>query len=380
VRAAARHIWELVEQGPLPGLILAIPPSLLRAARWCSRPLRASRAVRTDPRVRIHHLHLEGAPRPLILAFSGTDNLEHYFELCLPEKAFPYRETALPAQIPDAPDVWFTTRDGRSAAEGGYRRLLSYCWVRQVLEIFPLRDDLPGRLSKGLVGRDLKALQDSGYEARLERSSEALKTFYNDIYLPHVRKRFAEEGRMSSLTEMALELAGGTVLLCCREGGLRSGGIITIGRDLVGVPWLGAAGGDARIVKEGGLTAVYHEALKLAVDRRVPLMDFSNTRPFVSDGIFRHKKRWGCVVRKPFHGVVPLAVEINMASECAHHFFRSFPLIHFQDGQARCVYGMAGRSEIEERKVEKLRGLLSSSDVSGMDVLGEEDDYRSLDL
>jgi len=58
-------------------------------------------------------------------------------------------------------------------------------------------------------------------------------------------------------------------------------------------------------------------------------MDFCNSRPFLNDDVYRHKKRWGCVAQKPVKGVTPVKVGILFSNINANHFFQEFPIIFF---------------------------------------------------
>ncbi len=352
-------------------LFLKIPPLLIQSAMKGKQQFCNGKKPEKNPLVRIYHLFLEKETSPLVMAFSGSDNLEDYFHLKLSSGSFVHKKSVpLPIRHDrELADIWFNTAADVTFPSPDYQMFHSYSWIRQVLNIHPQRGSLPVRLSKGLRNRDLKALDVADYTVTMDRTLASLELFYEDIYLPHIKKRFQGEDHVSSLREMTINVACGYVLLCYRNEKLWSGGIICFSKDTVAVPWLGVAGGETQAVTEGGLKAVYYEALKLAMTKKMSLMDFSNTRPFITDGVFNHKMRWGCAVKRPVSGKTPLVLGIQNSTRGIHTFFRRFPFIHFQGGSVRCLYGM---DSVSDKELKKFRRLASCSDIVDIDVLGNE--------
>ena len=310
-------------------LLLHSSPSLLNKLKKIKNILYQPYLFKSLPLyTKLYKIILKKQSQPLLLAFTGKNNLEEYF--CNTGQ-LNYLGSILARDIEQyrLPDIWFNTSSTLCIPAENYEIFSSYTWVRQVLDIQHLVNGLPAQLSKGLVKRDLKRLDKSDYQVKRAKNLFFLKLFYYKIYKPHIQKRFHRLAHLSSIQELAINTAFGEVLLCFKNNKLWSGGILCYFGDTLSVPWLGVVDGNPDIIKEGGLKAVYYEALKLAIKRRFNKMDFSNSRPFLNNGVYKHKKRWGCVAKKPITGVTPLKVGVHFSNKDVYKFFNIFPIIIF---------------------------------------------------
>jgi hypothetical protein len=351
--------------------LIKTPFLLYRFARKARALAQGDNCQPGEPPVNLYRLSLSKEGVHLTVAFSGLDDLEAHFRHTFLSETFVLESSLkcprhLGARLPDN---LFTAHESPAHIGDPFLSFQSYTWIRQLLLLDCLEDGLPARVSKSLRHRDLKGLSLVPYGAHLRRDFRSLEVFYRKIYLPHVTKRYGSAGQVASLRELAVNAASGYILLCTKNGRLWSGGILGMVPTEMRVPWLGVAFGETAAVKDGGMTAIYFEAIKFAIAKGMKVLDFSNSRPFLTDGVFQYKARWGCSGQKPVVGIRPMSVIINRSNPDVANFFSQFPLVHFRENKPRCLCGIPAAGEENNGQTERVKRLAAISEIGGLDLL-----------
>lgn len=167
-------------------------------------------------------------------------------------------------------------------------------WVRMVLDYWPPVDW--ATLEKGFRSqrRNLKRFQQAGYSIRASHSREDLEFFYHRMYLPLIEKRHSIYSEYDTLAHMEQWLKQGRLLLVEDASGRPVAGhfeVIT-GRILFFM-FNGVLDADPDLIDQGVLSGLYHHEIRWCYEQGFSRYDAGGCRPFLNDGVYIHKTRWG---------------------------------------------------------------------------------------
>jgi hypothetical protein len=149
----------------------------------------------------------------------------------------------------------------------------------------------------GSLQSDLQRLRRAGYRSEILPYSRALSvTFYERYLVPHALARFGEHAHLRTFEwcDRLFAAAGFAlaVLLPGRDVPDVLALVVTSG-DVPWLAWLGARDGDASVLRDGGLTALYELTIRFAHGRGFRLIDVGYGRPSRADSLVRYKWKWG---------------------------------------------------------------------------------------
>lgn len=156
-------------------------------------------------------------------------------------------------------------------------------YVRQVLELNKPIEEITKK------NRDLKKIKKYQYEVFTDLDS--LKFFYEKMHVPYIRKRFANSAQIKNFNEFKKTLSNGELLLIKIDDKFVSGVLCEMKGGVY--YWLRVGALDESYVKEGALSAAYYFGIIRAKEKNAKGIDFGMSRPFLSDGVLRHKRKWG---------------------------------------------------------------------------------------
>lgn len=168
-----------------------------------------------------------------------------------------------------------------------------YPWVRQRVDLAGGSEYAGKRGAReGVYGRKVRKY---GYAFSMVSDAGALKRFYRELYLPHLRARFGDGARARSLSELESAMDSGFLLLVYRDDLCVSGAVCRRYRNELSVPAFGHLPEAVYPMRLGGLSSVYYFLLNHAEQHGFESVDLLRSRPSAADGVFLHKSRWGAV-------------------------------------------------------------------------------------
>jgi hypothetical protein len=145
------------------------------------------------------------------------------------------------------------------------------------------------------VKTDLRNIHRYGFTYRTTCDSRELDRFLSDMYLPYVRQTRGDGAFVATREE--LERTAGIelrLLLIEREGKDVAGVCLGVhDQDRLDALELGVVGADRDLVRKGALAAIYYFSLVYAAERKFSRLYLGGSRPFLRDGPFQYKKKWG---------------------------------------------------------------------------------------
>jgi GNAT acetyltransferase-like protein len=163
----------------------------------------------------------------------------------------------------------------------------------------PLEQVIAGeRSGRAARKNDVRRVQRLDLTVRVATDVASYEAFRRQLYEPYVSQRFGE--LRVALPRHAFHHArrNGWLLLAEREGRPLGGAVIERwGRD----PRVLVFGVETRadIPATGLLEACYYHAIRFAVERGFRRLSLGTTRPVLSDGVLRYKRKWGATIGRP---------------------------------------------------------------------------------
>lgn len=165
--------------------------------------------------------------------------------------------------------------------------------------------NLPDPLDKLLVGRRIEGnrrwirkAERQGLSYRFTQSLIDLEFFYNEMYLPFIRKRHGEMADISSLEDHAQWLKHGGVILVSVNDRPIGGSIVTQSSEVCHFIEYGIFQGDLDLIKKGMVSVVIWCSLLWAREQGATQFDLGGSDPCCSNGTFQYKSRWGARVER----------------------------------------------------------------------------------
>jgi len=156
-------------------------------------------------------------------------------------------------------------------------------------------DLLSQSISKKNFKSYIRLIKKSNFEYTISNDPLHFKSFYHNMYLPYLSNRHGYLGFKRRLEDMKRSFENGELLLI-KDGQEIIAGVIIEYKIMKGIPEamdLGILGGDFRYVKKGALNAIYYYTIEYLRKRNHKKFSLGGTRPFINDGLLKHKLYWG---------------------------------------------------------------------------------------
>jgi len=245
-----------------------------------------------------------GAPLRLLYVGSGN-HLAWVRDLAFRECRIESNEDGLPAWkareliekrgrdvdlvVADLPWPWHRLLRGRGFLEVP-------AWVNQRFALPERWADVFPRLRRSARGEDMRSIRKHRLGYRLVRDEEAIRRFYETMYVPHLTRRFGEAAYIEPEWKIRYCVEGGTLMEIRRDDTLVAAQVLWGSRGAMHFLWAGAAGEEYGPQSRGMFPALYYYGILYAFENGFAEADYCGSRPVLSDGIFQIKRRWGASV------------------------------------------------------------------------------------
>ena len=171
-------------------------------------------------------------------------------------------------------------------------------WVRMTLDISEPFDSFITNLSRS-AKEDIRKIKKLGYTYEISEDINKLDLFYNKMYVPYVSWRFPETDICTNFYTMKnLFEQGNKLLFVKHEDEYIFGGLFLKTKDKITATYAGIMEGKFDHVKRGVIAASYYYLIQHSKENGAKLVDLGSCRPFVNDGLFSYKRKWGAKIGK----------------------------------------------------------------------------------
>lgn len=199
------------------------------------------------------------------------------------------RERAADLVIADLPWPWHRQLRGRGLVEVPAWVNQRMALPRQWPEVFP-------QLRRSARGEDMRSIRKHRLEYRLVREEDAIRRFYEEMYVPHLIRRFGEAAYIEPEWKIRYCVENGTLLEIRRDGQLVAAQVLWGSRGSLHFLWAGTTGEEYGAQTRGVFPALYYFGILHAFEEGYGEVDYCGSRPVLSDGIVQMKRRWGASV------------------------------------------------------------------------------------
>jgi hypothetical protein len=287
--------------------------------------------------VRVHQRHV-----PLALLKSHLEQRADDYHLaisCLPRHP----------NDPDLPTGAFATRT----------------LVNQEIDVTGGWDVVRANMARGNRTRTNGIEAKYGLTVRLTRESADLESFYHEMYLPYITKRYGEFAVVDSLDSFYATLHDGFLLLVCRDQQPLAGGLMKIDGNRLSYSRTGLLGGDDQLLRCGSVTALYYYMLQHAIEHGYSTLDTLGSRPFLKDGVYNNKANWGAEATPYTYASHEFCFRPGRDGTPLPAFFAAVPLIVEEAGRLKALVGLADEETIPTDR--RLDETLAQYNLRGLD-------------
>ena len=216
-------------------------------------------------------------------------------------------------------------RLARARAEArGY--LVVPAWVQTILDTRRSLDAIAEGQRSGRSSRknDIRRALNAGFRAVLASGPAEVHHFFEEWCLPFTRTRFGA-GVIPMGRDWVRQVARVCTVMWLERDGARVGGALLEPRGRA-LRNLAFGVRDPAVVRDGVLSACYWLMIEHAVREGYDALQLGSSRPVLSDGVLRHKLKWGGVLT-PARQWDYFAVGVARGSATAHAVLAAHPLI-----------------------------------------------------
>jgi len=159
-------------------------------------------------------------------------------------------------------------------------------------------DSVYKKFSKS-IKEDIRKMKKYGYNYEITQDLDKLKMFYYKMYIPYISWKYGKTGVYANFYAIKhLFERGSKLLLIKLDDEYMFGGLFSIKKDKVFATFAGVMEGKFDYIQQGVITASYLYLIQLSKESGANIIDFGSCRPFVNDGVFVYKRKWGTKIEK----------------------------------------------------------------------------------
>lgn len=242
-------------------------------------------------------------------------------------------------------------------------------YVRQIIDTTGSWEDVRARFckKKRQITKDFETRYGLGY--RISNDLKDFDFFYHRMHVPHIRKQFGNLSDIDSYDEMKKYYLKGFLLFVTRDNEDIAGALCLVEDGAIAFRRTGVLDGDESNVKTGAQTALYYFQLVYANEHDIHAVDTMKSRPFLNDGVYRHKRDWGAEVLPDNESGTWVYFFNTGPDEKIARFFENNPAIVNSDKGLKGVIGVSDRTETSTASINNLNHKYQSPGINEFIVL-----------
>lgn len=237
-------------------------------------------------------------------------------------------------------------------------------WITQLIDTSDGWEGVRQRLSRAKRTSINGFERKYGLEMRISSSEEEVEFFYRRMFLPYVSKRFGSVAVVDTQDEiLGFFRDGGMLMYIQKEGNPIAAALCQHKHGKLSYYRAGVLDGDEKILKSGALTAIYYFMIKYAIENHLHVLDAQQSRPFLKDGVFENKARWGASVVHFPRNTTSISYVCSGSNEKLAQLFMACPIVVNAGAALRAVIGAKDNGDPQE---DELLELLREYHLAGI--------------
>ncbi|KYK24260.1 hypothetical protein AYK24_06400 [Thermoplasmatales archaeon SG8-52-4] len=171
-------------------------------------------------------------------------------------------------------------------------------WISTTLDISESLEKIYKKISKS-VKEDIRKLKKYEYSYEISQDPSKLEMFYNKMYLPYISWKYGKFIKYANFYSIKhIFEQGGKILFIKLGNDYFFGGLFIKKKDKIYATYAGIMEGKFDCIKQGVIAGSYFYLISYAKKIGVKLVNFGSCRPFINDGLFSYKRKWGVKIEK----------------------------------------------------------------------------------
>lgn len=172
----------------------------------------------------------------------------------------------------------------------------SPAWVSQRAEIPSEWPEVERNFSKEAKTEDFRKIRKYGFTYEITTDAEAIEVFYDQMYRPYIAHRFGDLASIEPRWKILHFAREGKLLQIKRDDCVVAAAVLYGCDKCMHFLWTGTREEPKSPLGRGAFSALYYYSILHAFERGCDTVDFEGTRPFLNDGVFLFKRKWGSYV------------------------------------------------------------------------------------
>jgi hypothetical protein len=228
-------------------------------------------------------------------------------------------------------------------------------WVEQEIALHGSWDDTVSRFRKNTRSTDLRKVRKYNFGHDVTTDRETIGYFYDNLYVPHISARFQEAAEIIDRDWLIAVAHDSGLLRILNQDQFIAGAVLHYARDYLDWIWVGAAKQVDNELNKGAFSALYFHSIRHAHDKGFKRMKIGNTRPLLSDGVYRYKRKWGARVTHGRYSSTQWLIDFNYRVGAVQHWLESSPFLTLEgDGFNANVFTFDGSAGNALAKAEEI--------------------------
>jgi hypothetical protein len=171
-------------------------------------------------------------------------------------------------------------------------------WISATLDISEPLENVYKKFSKS-AKEDIRKIKKYSYTYEISQDPDKLNLFYYKMYLPYISSRYGKFGKCLNFYSIKHYFERGSKILFIKlDNEYMFGGLFLKKKDKVYASYAGVMEGKFDYIKKGVIAGSYYYLIQHSKKIGANLIDFGFCKPFVNDGLFSYKRKWGTRIEK----------------------------------------------------------------------------------
>jgi hypothetical protein len=210
------------------------------------------------------------------------------------------------------------------------------------------RRSLASALKSKSVREDRRRIRKYGLVYAISHKRRDFDDFYENMYVPYIRKRFGEMGGISSARYLRHAFRQGGLIFVEQNGARLAGTLFSRYGKAITFEKMGTRNGEDAILKMGAMAALYVFGIEYARKTGCRFVDFGGCRPLLQDGVLRYKSKWGARVIDDGSYPIQYLISWNRLGGPVGDFFGRNALIFYEGNGFSAICARSPRIEAAE--------------------------------
>ncbi len=232
-------------------------------------------------------------------------------------------------------------------------------WIEQEISLVGSWEDVVGRFRKSTRSHELRFVRKYKYACDVVTDRTALKYFYDELYLPYASQRFQKAVEIVDDEWLITAAQNGGLLRILHKDHVIAGGVLCHEKQYLDWIWLGALMENGQDLYKGALSSLYYHSIKYAHDEGFPKIKIGTSRPFLTDGVYRFKRKWGAQCVRSRYNITSLLVDFNFHSRVCRQCMENYPFITEHDKRFYANFFVRDENTNEKQIIKRIEDLIS---------------------